>query len=89
MTESDNAFGCALERCPEEDGCTSHGECIGAKSAVRILSPPGSPHAKENGCLCPQVDNAHGKGMGGLGLTRGEYVVRADCPIHGDERNRS
>lgn len=55
-------------------------------SASRPLAlTPGAPRAKEAGCLCPVMDNGHGRGMGrdhkGVML----YVIREDCPMHGSE----
>lgn len=47
--------------------------------------PPGSPEAKRAGCLCPTIDNAHGRGfMGGVHDDAGElvYVQVVGCPLH-------
>lgn len=38
---------------------------------------PGSPKAIEQGCKCPVLDNAHGKGH-----YRGGFAIRKDCPLH-------
>ena len=38
---------------------------------------PGSPQAVANGCRCPVLDNAHGKGIGD-----GAYWISERCPIH-------
>lgn len=44
---------------------------------------PGSPEAKEAGCLCPRSDNAHGRGAWG---TDGEiYFITTHCPLHGNQ----
>jgi hypothetical protein len=41
---------------------------------------PGSDEALALGCLCPVIDNGHGRGyMGQPGI----YVMRDDCPLHG------
>jgi len=37
---------------------------------------PGSDEALDNGCLCPVLDNGHGKRRDGL------FWMNADCPIH-------
>jgi len=52
------------------------------------MESPGSPGAIRKGCICPVLDNAHGRGyMGGRKNTEGEmlYVVQQDCPLHGEE----
>jgi len=41
---------------------------------------PGSVEAMEEKCLCPVLDNHHGKGVGG-----GLYWINGDCPLHGIE----
>ena len=46
---------------------------------------PGAPRAVNEGCLCPILDNAHGRGCGS-NTTGPLYVIREDCPLHGDER---
>lgn len=38
---------------------------------------PGSDEALDNGCLCPVLDNGHGKKRDGL------FWRNADCPLHG------
>lgn len=54
--------------------------------------PPGSDEALDAGCLCPVMDNGHGRGyLGGMtdpktGKTM--YVVRSDCPIHTPDNMR-
>jgi hypothetical protein len=42
---------------------------------------PGSSGAFIRGCLCPRVDNHHGRGMPYPEGPR--FVIRADCPMHG------
>lgn len=39
---------------------------------------PGSDSARDMGCICNRIDN-------GYGHCGHPYVVRLDCPIHGDE----
>jgi hypothetical protein len=41
--------------------------------------PPGSQEAQDLGCLCPVIDNGHGRGYMGM---EGVYVYREDCPVH-------
>lgn len=42
---------------------------------------PGSDEALDQGCRCPVLDNAHGRGY--MGTDR--YVTRPDCPLHGED----
>lgn len=44
--------------------------------------PPGSDEAVAQGCTCPILDNAHGKGYYGMA---GIYVLNAECPLHSSE----
>ncbi len=49
-------------------------------------SNPGSPRAIANGCKCPILDNANGKGyMGGFADKDGGpvFVMMENCPLHG------
>ena len=41
---------------------------------------PGSDEAVEQGCTCPVLDNAHGKGYL---LQPGVFWINEHCPIHG------
>lgn len=43
--------------------------------------PPGSKEAVTRGCMCPILDNSHGKGYMGTD----KYVIGADCPLHGEK----
>lgn len=43
---------------------------------------PGSKEAREQGCLCPVVDNEFGKGYLGRGDRFG-FIADEDCPLHG------
>lgn len=48
---------------------------------------PGSIAARELGCVCPVLDNGHGRGyMGGVNID-GEpvFVIRLDCKLHGEK----
>lgn len=38
-----------------------------------------------NGCTCPVIDNARGKGVYGDGDRYG-WWVSADCPLHGEDK---
>ena len=49
--------------------------------------PPGSDDALAAGCICPVLDNGHGRGyygMGGGPDENGEprYVFTVGCPVH-------
>ena len=46
------------------------------------LGAPGSPQAVSNGCKCPVLDNAHGKGIGD-----GAYWINEECPIHNNTKD--
>jgi hypothetical protein len=46
---------------------------------------PGSDEAIAMGCICPSVDNCHGKGY--LVPGSGAFCVSGACPIHGGETN--
>lgn len=52
------------------------------ESDIQTKPYPGSKQALAQGCLCPVMDNAQGKGCGGDGHQFGWYVS-GDCPIHG------
>lgn len=59
----------------------------GSRSQQRVdmpLGAPGSDQARSNGCICPVLDNAHGKGWMCI---EGVYVQREDCPLHGLKRH--
>lgn len=50
------------------------------RTAMNIrLTTPGSDEAIARGCLCPQLDNSHGKGYMGV---EGRYVIHGECPLH-------
>ena len=42
---------------------------------------PGSDYALDNGCRCPVLDNAHGRGYRG---DSDVFVISQSCPLHGD-----
>lgn len=45
---------------------------------------PGSDEAIEMGCICPVLDNCHGKGsMYGEGM----FWTNTNCPIHGKDES--
>lgn len=41
---------------------------------------PGSQAAREQGCKCPVMDNAHGRGIPLNGKT--EFWISLSCPLH-------
>lgn len=44
-----------------------------------MIPNPGSDEAIEQGCLCPVLDNGHGReSMFGPNV----WIFRADCPVH-------
>jgi hypothetical protein len=45
---------------------------------------PGSPEAGEQGCVCPVLDNGHGRGRGGDGERFGWFILQG-CPLHAPE----
>lgn len=45
---------------------------------------PGSREAGEQGCICPVLDNGHGRGYLGDGEKFG-WVVNMSCPMHGEK----
>lgn len=46
---------------------------------ARGLMNPGSDAALGAGCLCPVIDNGHGKGV------EGRFIRNLDCELHGKE----
>lgn len=40
---------------------------------------PGSDKAIKKGCVCPVLDNAHGKGAYG---STNSFWISGDCPLH-------
>lgn len=49
---------------------------------------PGSPEAVADGCLCPVLDNAHGRGCGYVDAASGLpiFIFSFDCPHHADSK---
>jgi hypothetical protein len=47
------------------------------------IPPPGSADAVYAGCLCPEIDNARGRGRVGPDGKRW-FVFVVDCPLHGN-----
>jgi hypothetical protein len=45
----------------------------------------GSKEAQEIGCICPVLDNAHGKGARGTSGDHAIFWINAKCPAHGDK----
>lgn len=43
---------------------------------------PGSDQAREQGCLCPVMDNARGRGAWGSEGKDAIFFIRPDCPLH-------
>jgi len=43
---------------------------------------PGSDKARANGCICPVIDNTHGRGMYTDTDGKPVYAVHGDCPLH-------
>lgn len=48
------------------------------KKKVKKTLNPGSKEAVDKGCLCPILDNHHGKGLG-----NGMFWRNQKCPLHG------
>ena len=44
---------------------------------------PGSDAAREQGCKCPVMDNARGRGARGTSGPSAIFYINGDCPIHG------
>lgn len=44
--------------------------------------PPGSHEAVKEGCTCPEIDNAYGKGVPSASGDAANYWVSMDCPLH-------
>lgn len=48
-----------------------------------MIPNPGSPEAKAQGCRCPVIDNARGRGAGTMPDGRPVFVWTTECPLHG------
>lgn len=44
---------------------------------------PGSDDARKQGCVCPVLDNAHGRGAWGSEGDDAVFWIRPDCTVHG------
>ena len=51
---------------------------------------PGSEEALSQGCLCPVLDNGHGKGAWGGAVLDDDgnptFWINASCPLHGGKK---
>ena len=58
-----------------------------------LMPAPGSLDAQYNSCICPVMDNNHGKGCYFGDTSTPQYRINAECPLHGsvdykpDDRN--
>ena len=43
---------------------------------------PGSDEARELGCRCPVLDNAHGRGAWGTSGDDAVFWISETCPLH-------
>ena len=50
---------------------------------------PGSDEARRAGCVCPMLDNAHGRGAWGSEGAKAVFWVRDDCPLHGGAKRKA
>lgn len=49
-----------------------------------IVPNPGSAGALAQGCICPVIDNSHGRGYRDYpGKVPREWLTVGDCPLHG------
>src|SRR4030042_5309840 len=44
---------------------------------------PGSKEALVQGCICPVLDNEHGKGVYQNEKGEWQFWINTDCPLHG------
>ena len=44
---------------------------------------PGSPEAIKQGCKCPRMDNANGRGAWGSQGEDAIFWIAPSCPLHG------
>ena len=52
-----------------------------SKTKIDFRPYPGSREARDAGCRCPIIDNAHGRGY--MCDNHERFVVNDNCPIHG------
>ncbi len=55
-------------------------------SIVDEIPFPGSDEALLQGCTCPVMDNAHGKGWFSYGER--QFWIAQDCPLHNPETSK-
>jgi hypothetical protein len=53
---------------------------------LNIQYNPGSLEAEQHGCICPIMDNGHGRGYMGQ---KDVFVFSWDCPLHGKNGSQS
>jgi len=63
------------ELCSVEHECDG---CCEVREAVECVPNPGSHRAKSLGCICPVLDNSHGKGY----MEQGVFVIAIGCELH-------
>jgi hypothetical protein len=57
------------------------------KTPAKRSANPGSDEAIQAGCLCPVLDNEHGKGCGMKDEHGGAmFWINGECPLHGKEK---
>lgn len=48
---------------------------------------PGSDEAVQQGCVCPRMDNAYGRGyIEAKDGKPAQFIYTQDCPLHGLEK---
>lgn len=52
---------------------------------TKVVPNPGSTEAIVAGCKCPVIDNRRGRGLYEDSNGVAQYVVREDCPLHGEQ----
>lgn len=52
---------------------------MGSANTTALPPSPGSHAAVVRGCLCPVIDNGHGRGYMGQ---PGVFVITEGCPLH-------
>jgi len=65
-----------------------HGDFVkrdGTHNKEYVMPNPGSDEAIAQGCTCPVLDNAHGRGAWGSSGEDAVFWMNADCPLHGGE----
>ena len=49
------------------------------------IPTPGSDEAIKQGCICPVIDNGHGRGAFIDEKGEPQFWIREDCSLHGKE----